>query len=66
MILFYCISVTFLGGMFPANLKQLLTLILFLEILTKLCISFNVKFYLSAKVEVTICPFIGATYHKHR
>ena len=43
-ILFYCISVTFFCGMFPANLKQLLTLILFLEILTMLCISFNVKF----------------------
>ena len=35
-ISFYCISVTFLCGMFSANLKQLLLLILFLEILTKL------------------------------
>ena len=64
----------FFCGMCPANSKQLLTLILFLEILTKLCVSFslflyykllsNVKFYLSARVEVTIYPFIGATYHK--
>ena len=44
-ILFYCISVTFFCGMCPANLKQLLTLILFLEILTKLCVSFSLFLY---------------------
>ena len=44
-ILFYCISVTFFCGMCPANLKQLLLLILFLAILTKLCITFSLFLY---------------------